>query len=78
MISITGNLEQGKNIENDEVMSRDDVIDYLKISPSTLYRWCEDGLIRYSRIRRKKLFRKVDVNNMLEIHSSENISPTTT
>ncbi len=82
MISLTNNLEEQKSDnKNDKIMSRKEVMEYVGISPTTLYRWCEDGILRYSKVSpkgRKKLFRKVDVDNMIDNYSSDNISSSTT
>ena len=82
MISLTENLDKEKSETiDDKIMSRKEVMEYVGISPTTLYRWCEDGILRYSKVSpkgRKKLFRKVDVDNMIDNYSSDNISSSTT
>jgi len=76
MISITKNLVNDKLVEStDKIMSRKEVIDYLGISPSTLYRICnKDKILEYSRINRRKLFYKSNVDKLMERYSSSNIT----
>jgi len=76
MISITNNLEEPKSdIKNDKIMSRKEVIEYMGISPSTLYRLCDkDKILDYSRINRRKLFYKRNVDKLMERYSSSNLT----
>ncbi len=76
MISITKNLLKDKSVESkDKIMSRKEVIDYLGISPSTLYRLCDkDKILDYSRINRRKLFYKSNVDDLMERYSSKNLT----
>ena len=75
MISITKNLVNDKLVEStDKIMSRKEVIDYLGISPSTLYRICnKDKILEFSRINRRKLFYKSNVDKLMERYSSSNL-----
>jgi len=77
MISIMKNLVNDKSVEStDKIMSRKEVIDYLGISPSTLYRLCDkDKILDYSRINRRKLFYKSNVDDLMERYSSKNLTP---
>ncbi|MBT6471685.1 MAG: hypothetical protein HOK52_10555 [Candidatus Marinimicrobia bacterium] len=44
------------------------------ISPSTLYRICDkDKILDYSRINRRKLFYKRNVDKLMERYSSSNL-----
>jgi len=72
MISLTNNIEEPKSdIKNDKIMSRKEVIEYMGISPSTLYRICDkDKILDYSRINRRKLFYKRNVDKLMEKYSS--------
>ena len=76
MISLTNNLEEQKSDNmNDKIMSRKEVIDYLGISPSTLYRICnKDKILEFSRINRRKLFYKSNVDKLMERYSSSNLT----
>jgi predicted DNA-binding transcriptional regulator AlpA len=76
MFSITKNLVNDKSVEStDKIMSRKEVIDYLGISPSTLYRICDkDKILDYSRINRRKLFYKSNVDDLMERYSSKNLT----
>ena len=76
MISLTNNLEEPKSDnKNDKIMSRKDVIEYMGISPSTLYRLCDkDKILDYSRINRRKLFYKSNVDKLMERYSSSNFT----
>jgi hypothetical protein len=76
MISITNNLEEPKSDnKNDKIMSRKEVIDYMGISPSTLYRICDkDKILDYSRINRRKLFYKRNIDKLMERYSSSNLT----
>lgn len=71
------NLVNDKSVEStDKIMSRKEVIDYLGISPSTLYRLCDkDKILDYSRINRRKLFYKSNVDDLMERYSSKNLTP---
>lgn len=75
MISILKNLEEPKSDnKNDKIMSRKEVMDYMGISPSTLYRLCDkDKILDYSRINRRKLFYKRNVDKLMERYSSSNL-----
>jgi len=75
MISLTNNIEEPKSdIKNDKIMSRKEVIEYMGISPSTLYRLCDkDKILDYSRINRRKLFYKRNVDKLMERYSSSNL-----
>jgi predicted DNA-binding transcriptional regulator AlpA len=75
MISLTNNIEEPKSdIKNDKIMSRKEVIEYMGISPSTLYRICDkDKILDYSRINRRKLFYKRNVDKLMERYSSSNL-----
>ena len=75
MISILKNLEEPKSDnKNDKIMSRKEVMDYMGISPSTLYRLCDkDKILDYSRINRPKLFYKRNVDKLMERYSSSNL-----
>jgi len=75
MISLTNNIEEPKSdIKNDKIMSRKEVIEYMGISPSTLYRICDKGkILDYSRINRRKLFYKRNVDKLMERYSSSNL-----
>jgi len=76
MISLTKNLEEPKSDNmNDKIMSRKEVIEYMGISPSTLYRICDkDKILDYSRINRRKLFYKSNVDKLMERYSSSNLT----
>ena len=76
MISILKNLEEPKSDnKNDKIMSRKEAMDYMGISPSTLYRLCDkDKILDYSRINRRKLFYKRNVDKLMEKYSSSNIT----
>lgn len=76
MFSITKNIVNDKSVEStDKIMSRKEVIDYLGISPSTLYRLCDkDKILDYSRINRRKLFYKSNVDDLMERYSSKNLT----
>ena len=76
MISLTKKLvEQKTDNMNDKIMSRKEVIDYLGISSSTLYRLCDkDKILDYSRINRRKLFYKSNVDKLMERYSSSNLT----
>ena len=76
MISLTKNLEEPKSDNmNDKIMSRKEVMDYMGISPSTLYRICDkDKILDYSRINRRKLFYKSNVDKLMERYSSSNLT----
>ena len=76
MISLTKKLVEQKTYNmNDKIMSRKEVIEYLGISPSTLYRLCDkDKILDYSRINRRKLFYKSNVDKLMERYSSSNLT----
>tara|TARA_Y100000310_G_scaffold163207_1_gene163064 strand:- start:247 stop:489 length:243 start_codon:yes stop_codon:yes gene_type:complete len=79
MISLTEKLDKEKlETIDDKIMSRKDVLKYLDISSSTLYRLCKDKSIKYSKIYRLKKFWKSDVDKLMEINSSDNISSSST
>ena len=67
MISITKNIKtekQDSDNSNEKILNRKEVMEYLGISPSTLYRWCEDNLLTYTKVRRRKLFYKSNVDKL--------------
>jgi excisionase family DNA binding protein len=75
MISLTESLDKEKSETiDDKIMSRKDVLKYLDISSSTLYRLCKDKSIKFSKIYRLKKFWKSDVDKLMESNSSENLS----
>ena len=75
MISLTESLDKEKSETiDDKIMSRKDVLKYLDISSSTLYRLCKDKSIKFSKIYRLKKFWKSDVDKLMEINSSDNLS----
>ena len=75
MISLTEILDKEKSETiDDKIMSRKDVLKYLDISSSTLYRLCKDKSIKFSKIYRLKKFWKSDVDKLMEINSSDNLS----
>ena len=75
MISLTESLDKEKSETiDDKIMSRKDVLKYLDISSSTLYRLCKDKSIKFSKIYRLKKFSKSDVDKLMESNSSENLS----
>ena len=75
MISLTEILDKEKSETiDDKIMSRKDVLKYLDISSSTLYRLCKDKSIKFSKIYRLKKFSKSDVDKLMESNSSENLS----
>jgi excisionase family DNA binding protein len=49
-----------------ELMSRAEVMAYLKISHQTLYKLMKQGAFPYMKLERKVLFRKADVDRWLE------------
>ena len=77
MISITKNIKtekQDSDNTNEKILNRKEVMEYLGISPSTLYRWCEDNLLTYTKVRRRKLFYKSNVDKLMEEYSSSNLT----
>jgi excisionase family DNA binding protein len=52
----------------DDLMTKQDVMDYLKISHQTLHRMMKSGAFPYIKLERKVLFRKADIDAYLEAH----------
>lgn len=52
----------------DDLMTKQDVMDYLKISHQTLHRMMKSGAFPYIKLERKVLFRKRDIDAYLEAH----------
>jgi excisionase family DNA binding protein len=53
-------------MERDDLLTREDVMDYLKISKGTLYKLMKSKAFPYIKLSRKVLFRKADVDKFLE------------
>ena len=50
----------------DDLMTKQDVMDYLKISHQTLYRLMKKRETPYFKLERKVLFRKAEIDKWLE------------
>ena len=58
-----------------ELMTRKDVLDYLSISKSTLYRWTMiENKLPFIKINRRKFYKSSDVDNLIEKNYSTNLS----
>jgi predicted DNA-binding transcriptional regulator AlpA len=58
-----------------ELMTRKDVLDYLSISKSTLYRWTMiENKLPFIKINRRKFYKSSDVNNLIEKNYSPNLT----
>ena len=42
----------------DEIMTVEEVADYLKLKPQTIYKWAQDGLIPAAKLGKEWRFRK--------------------
>jgi excisionase family DNA binding protein len=52
----------------EELMTKQEVMAYLRISHQTLFRMMKSGAFPYFKLERKVLFRKSDVDGYLEAH----------
>jgi excisionase family DNA binding protein len=53
-------------MEKDELLSREELMEYLKISKGTLYKLMKRKAFPYIKLERKVLFRKEDIDKFLE------------
>ncbi len=53
-------------MRKEELLTRDDVMDYLKISKGTLYKLMKQKAFPYIKLERKVLFRKKDIDEFLD------------
>jgi excisionase family DNA binding protein len=53
-------------MEKDALMTRGDVLQYLRISRGTLLKLMRKGEIPFARLERKLLFRKSDIDGFIE------------
>jgi excisionase family DNA binding protein len=53
-------------MKKDDLLSRQEVIEYLKISPMTLHRLLKSRAFPYIKLARRVLFRKADIDKFLE------------
>ena len=53
-------------MRKEELLSRDELMDYLKISKGTLYKLMKQKAFPYIKLERKVLFRKKDIDEFLE------------
>ena len=55
-------------LTNEALMTKKDVMEYLRISHDTLHRLMKRGAFQYFKLDRKVLFRKSDIDAYLEAH----------
>jgi len=53
-------------MKNDDLLTREELVAYLKISRGTLYKLMKQGAFPYVKLERKVLFRKTDIDKWLE------------
>ena len=53
-------------MEKNDLLSREDVMEYLKISKGTLYKLMKQRAFPYIKLERKVLFRKSEIDVWLE------------
>ena len=53
-------------MRREELLTRDEVMDYLKISKGTLYKLMKQKAFPYIKLERKVLFRKKDIDEFLD------------
>ena len=53
-------------MENDVLMTREEVMQYLRIGRGTLLKLMRKGEIPFARLERKLLFRKSDIDGFIE------------
>ncbi len=53
-------------MRKEELLTRNDVMDYLKISKGTLYKLMKQKAFPYIKLERKVLFRKKDIDEFLD------------
>ena len=53
-------------MRKEELLTRDEVMDYLKISKGTLYKLMKQKAFPYIKLERKVLFRKKDIDEFLD------------
>ncbi len=55
-------------MEERDLMTKQEVMEYLRISHQTLFRLMKSGAFPYIKMERKVLFRKRDIDAYLEAH----------
>ncbi len=53
-------------MRKEELLTRDELMDYLKISKGTLYKLMKQKAFPYIKLERKVLFRKKDIDEFLD------------
>jgi len=53
-------------MKNDDLLTREELVAYLKISRGTLYKLMKQNAFPYMKLERKVLFRKGDIDKWLE------------
>jgi excisionase family DNA binding protein len=55
-----------RGVKNDDLLTREELLAYLKISRGTLYKLMKQNAFPYIKLERKVLFRKSDIDTWLE------------
>ncbi|WP_435255279.1 helix-turn-helix transcriptional regulator [Tenacibaculum sp. A30] len=66
MLKIENYLKELSKKKNDEILTRQEVADYLKISFATIYSWNKHGILNPIRMGNRVFYRKQDILNVLE------------
>ena len=62
-----------KKYEHEDLMTREEAADFLKINLSTLYYWTKDGRINSYAIANRKYYKKSDILNALNPYGTNKI-----
>lgn len=66
MLNIQDYLKQLSKKENDEILTRQEVADYLRVSLTTIHHWCNYGILSPIRLGNRIFFKKQDILDLLE------------
>lgn len=69
VVNRTHNLQQPQSNQEEELLTRTRVMEYLGIKATTLWQWTKMGIITPIKIKRKCLYKKSDI---LAIQSNKN------
>lgn len=67
MLKIEDYFKQLSKKNNDDLLTRQEVADYLRISLTTLHHWCKHDILNPIRLGNRIFFKKQDILDTIEL-----------